>query len=192
MKNLHVILHPLLISVLGLGLFSSCTHREPNFIYMPDMVYSPAFKAQKEGSMRMPVKGTISRDYVSYKYGTDVDRAEKELRNPLRPTLKVLVRGQTQYNIYCSVCHGPSGEGNGSVTGGVGRFPQPPSLQSERAVKFQDGRFFHVMTAGQNLMPSYATQISVNDRWAIAHFVRALQRSMHPTAADQMAAEQGD
>ena len=71
--------------------------------------------------------------------------------------------------------------GDGSI---VPKFPRPPSLQSDKVRQWADGRIFHTITIGQNLMPSYATQISAGDRWAIIHYVRALQRAKHPTAED--------
>lgn len=170
---------------LGLGL-TACQHEEPNVIYMPDMVYTPALKAQKEGSMRMPVKGTVPRDFEPYHY-TDVETAGKELKNPLRPTKQVLVRGQAVFNTYCIVCHGPNGEGDGSI---VPKFPRPPSLQSDKVRGYPDGSIYHVISMGQNLMPSYASQIAPGDRWATIYYVRALQRAKHPSAEDLKAAEQ--
>lgn len=174
-----------LVSILSF-ILSSCRHEEPNAIYMPDMVYSPAFKAQKEGGMRMPVKGTIPQDFQPYPYGKDGEAAGLKLKNPLKPTQAILKRGQHIFNTYCIVCHGPAGEGDGSI---IPKFPRPPSLQSEKVSKWPDGRIYHVITAGQNLMPSYASQISSGDRWAVIHYVRALQRSKHPTPNDIKAAE---
>jgi mono/diheme cytochrome c family protein len=151
---------------------------------MPDMVYSPALKAQKEGSMRMPVKGTIERNFEPYHY-TDVTVAGRELKNPLQPTAQVLARGQSVFNTYCIVCHGPNGEGDGYI---VPKFPRPPSLQSDKIRGYPDGSIYHVISMGQNLMPSYASQISPGDRWATIYYVRALQRSKHPSADDMKAA----
>lgn len=169
---------------------SGCLHEEPNFIYMPDMVYSPAYKAQKEGAMRMPVAGTVPRDFEPYPYRDMHDPAQtvevgKLLKNPLPNTQRVLARGQTLFNTYCIVCHGPRGEGNGYV---VPKFPRPPSLQSDKIRGYQDGSIFHVITMGQNLMPSYASQILPEDRWAIIHYVRVLQHSMHPSPEELKAA----
>jgi mono/diheme cytochrome c family protein len=173
-----------ILLVYGLIGLSGCKHEEPGFIYMPDMVYSPAFKAQK-GQMRPPVEGTIPRDYTPYHY-TSVEEAGKALINPLTPTREVLARGQTIYNSYCIVCHGPHGEGDGNV---IPKFPRPPSLQSDKIRNYPDGSIFHVVTRGQNIMPSYASQISVGDRWATILYVRALQKSKHPSPEDLKAAE---
>jgi mono/diheme cytochrome c family protein len=166
--------------VLALG-FAACVHEEPNVIYMPEMVYSPAFKAQKEGAMRVPVQGTVPRGFESYPYKNNPEAAAKFLKNPLRPTRSVLERGQHIFRTYCAVCHGPEGEGNGSV---VPKFPRPPSLHSEKVRNWPDGSLYHVISEGQNLMPSYASQIAPQDRWAAIHYVRVLQRAKHPTAED--------
>jgi mono/diheme cytochrome c family protein len=153
---------------------------------MPDMVYSPAIKAQKEGSMKLPVKGTVPRDFVPYPY-TDRDVAGRSLKNPLQPTRAVLERGKYVFNIYCNVCHGPNGMGDGSV---VPKFPRPPSLQSDKVRNWPDGAIYDTITRGANLMPSYASQVSPGDRWAIIHYVRALQRSQNPSAEDVKKYEQ--
>lgn len=176
------------LMVVGLVLgTSSCRHSQPNVIYMPDMVYSPGFKAQKEGSMRVPVAGTVPRNHESYPYPKDAEKAGVELKNPLRPTQEVLERGKHVFNVYCLVCHGPSGEGDGSI---VPKFPRPPSLQSDKVRNWSDGRLYHTITMGQNLMPSYASQVAPGDRWAAILYIRALQRSKHPTPEDIKFAEQ--
>jgi Cytochrome C oxidase, cbb3-type, subunit III len=169
----------LLLSFLCLSL-TSCKHEENNFIYMPDMVYSPAFKAQK-GQMRPPVPGTVDRDHEVYHY-LSVEEAGKNLKNPLPRTMEVLKRGEFVFNTYCYECHGPAGEGNGPVTNGTPI--KPPTLISDKIRDYPDGSIFHVMTRGQTIMPSYASQILVKDRWAVVHYVRALQRAKRPTAED--------
>jgi mono/diheme cytochrome c family protein len=163
-------------------LLAGCTHEKPNFIYMPDMVYSPAFKAQKIGSMMMPVAGTVPRDFQSYHFPTDPnDFSGGGYKNPIRPTKTVLERGQFMFNTYCIECHGPNGEGDGTI---VPKFPRPPTLQSDKAIHYPDAYIFQMVSKGRNLMPSYASQISAEDRWTIIHYVRALQRSKHPTPDD--------
>jgi hypothetical protein len=180
----HLVLAAAIVSILALA---SCRHEEPNFIYMPDMVYSPAMKAQKEGAMRMPVEGTVSRDFVRYPYPNDPDGASK-MQNPLRPTMAVLERGKAVYNTYCIVCHGTNADGDGPV---AGKFPRPPTLHSDKVRGWTDGRIYHVIMMGQNnIMPSYAAQIAPGDRWAIIYYIRALQRSKHPSEQDLKAAQQ--
>ncbi len=178
-----ILVMSLILGFAGLG----CKHSKPNFIFMPDMYYSPALKAQEEGAMRTPVKGTVPRGFYSYDYAVENnEELGKRVANPLARTKAALLRGQNQYNTYCIVCHGAYGEGDGSV---VPKMPRPPSLQSEKIQNWPDGRIFHVISAGQNVMPSYASQISQEDRWAIIHYIRALQRAKNPTEADLKTAD---
>ncbi|MBI4925942.1 MAG: cytochrome c [Bdellovibrio sp.] len=176
------------VTLIAFGMTLGCSffkHERPDFIYMPDMVYSPAFKAQKEGAMREPPLGTVPRNFTPYLYSKDpikgAELAGKELTNLLARTEDVFVRGQVLFNTFCIVCHGKFGEGDGYI---VPKFPRPPSLQSDKVRTWPDGRIYHVISAGQNLMPSYATQIDTQDRWAIIHYIRALQRAKHPTPED--------
>jgi len=161
---------------------SACSrHEQPNVVFMPDMAYSPALKAQEEGSMRVPPKGTVPRGYQSYAYANTAAGAGAKLKNPLPRTSDVMKRGQATFNTYCLVCHGPAGEGDGTV---VPKFPRPPSLQSEKIRTMEDSGIYHIITMGQNLMPSYAAQVAPADRWALIHYIRALQRSKKPTTED--------
>jgi len=170
-----------------LFLVSACgKHKAPNVTFMPDMAYSPALKAQEEGSMRMPVAGTVPRNHQFYAYASDIEAAGRELKNPLQRTTETLKRGQMLYNAYCIVCHGSAGEGDGTI---VPKYPRPPSLQSDKIKTYADGKVFHVITVGQNLMPSYASQIDPIDRWALIHYLRALQRSKNPLPSDLEALE---
>lgn len=173
---------------MGISL-ASCDKKKPQRDYMPDMYHTTAFKAQsadkhaKDGSSnRTPPEGTIPRDYTPYKFKQNqAELAGRELKNPFKPTKANLLRGQKVYNTYCIVCHGPKGSGNGFV---VPPYPRPPSILTDKIRKWTDGRLFHVMTKGQNLMPSYSVQIAAADRWYVAHYVRVLQRANKPTAED--------
>ena len=92
---------------------------------------------------------------------------------PMTITKADLDRGQERYNIYCVVCHGKEGAGDGPL---VPKIPNPPAYTSSRVRTFPPGRIFHVITYGSGPMPSYASQLSVNDRWLIAAHVQTLQR----------------
>jgi len=156
--------------------FAACVHEEPNVIYMPDMVYGPAIKAQKVGSMRMPVEGTIPRNWTPYPYDkfSGGEQAGKDFKNPLQPSTKNLARGKHVFETFCTVCHGVKGHGDGPI---IPKFPMPPSLHSEKIRTWPDGRIYHVVTSGQGIMPTYAPQIAPEDRWALIHYIRQLQRS---------------
>jgi mono/diheme cytochrome c family protein len=157
--------------------------------YMPNMAYGPRLAAQHEDPMnpghsinRNPVPGTVPRGFTPYRFAQeDTVAAMRELSNPLPRTADVLGRGQRVFMNTCVVCHGPIGDGNGYI---VPVYPMPPSLLSEKVRAWPDSRIFHIISRGQNLMPSYASQILPEDRWAAVHYVRALQRAAHPTPAD--------
>jgi mono/diheme cytochrome c family protein len=108
--------------------------------------------------------------------GADVDQF------PFPITRDVLLRGQDRFNVYCTPCHGGTGSGDGMV---VQRgFSRPPSFHTDSLRQAPVGHFFDVMTNGFGAMPSYAAQVPVRDRWAIAGYIRALQLSQHATRDD--------
>ena len=97
---------------------------------------------------------------------------------PIPVTKELLDRGQERYNIYCIVCHGPVGKGDGMV---VRRgYPKPSSYHDDRLRNAPVGHFYDVITNGWGKMNGYASQISVVDRWAIVAYIRALQLSQNP------------
>ena len=97
-----------------------------------------------------------------------------------------LLRGQERFGIYCTPCHGPSGAGDGPVAK-RGFYP-PPSFH-DPALRTRDvGYFYEVIANGIRNMPSYARQVPVEDRWAIAAYVRALQLSRDADLTDIPAA----
>jgi len=103
---------------------------------------------------------------------------------PMTITKADLDRGQERYNIYCSVCHGMTGYGDGIVARRGFNRPSPASYHQDRLRHAPVGHFFDVMTNGWGAMPSYASQVPVEDRWRIAAYVRALQLSqMKPSTS---------
>lgn len=109
---------------------------------------------------------------------------------PFPVTRESLARGEERFNVYCAMCHGMTGEGDGMI---VRRgFRQPPSFHSEQ---LQPGNasaahMFDVITNGWGAMPSYSDMIPVEDRWRIIAYVRALQLTRRGRIEDVPAAEQ--
>ncbi len=101
---------------------------------------------------------------------------------PFAITAQELDRGEERFNIYCSMCHGQTGYGDGMI---VRRgFRRPPSLHDDRLRNESLGHFFDVITNGWGAMPSYTEEIPPRDRWAIIAYIRALQLSQNTPAAE--------
>ena len=130
--------------------------------------------------MRIPVDGTVSRGYIPYPFMGETNPAEV-LSNPYLPTKENLELGEKKYLTFCSPCHGNFGDGDSRLNE---QFPNPPSLHSDRAREFSDGWIYHVITNGQNIMPSYAPQITREERWAIVNYIRVLQRAKNADNSD--------
>jgi mono/diheme cytochrome c family protein len=106
---------------------------------------------------------------------------------PMPITAADLDRGQERFNIYCAVCHGRLGDGEGMI---VKRgFRKPPSFHDERLRNAPIGYIFDVETNGFGAMPDYASQVPPDDRWRIIAYIRALQLSQRGTLADVPANE---
>jgi mono/diheme cytochrome c family protein len=100
---------------------------------------------------------------------------------PLPVTQEVVARGRARYAIFCSACHGLTGNGDGMI---VRRgFRRAASFNDDRLRQAPVGHFFDAITNGWGAMPSYAAQIPVQDRWAIIAYIRALQVSQQNIAA---------
>ncbi len=177
-------------------LFSACGSKTEKTViqYMPHMHTTPVQKAQrgyeegngKGSSALMPPEGTVPRGFFPYRMKS-AQEAGRKLKNPLPFSPEMVKLGREKYNIYCSVCHGNRGIGDGPV---VPPYPIPKSLVSEQAREYADGHIYHVITKGQGVMPAYASQITEKDRWAIIHFVRVIQRAENPTKRDLELLEQ--
>jgi mono/diheme cytochrome c family protein len=94
---------------------------------------------------------------------------------PLPVTQELMARGQQRYNIYCLPCHDPAGTGNGIVK--KYGYATVRSLHEPIIARQGDGEIFNTITHGKATMMPYGSQISIEDRWAIVSYVRALQRS---------------
>ena len=130
--------------------------------------------------MRTPVEGTVARGFIPYPYSGQTNPTEV-LSNPYLPTKENIELGKGKYFTYCSPCHGYFADGDSRLRG---QFPNPPTLHSKRARDFNDGMIYHIITNGQNVMPSYTSQITREERWAIVNYVRVLQRAKNASDSD--------
>jgi mono/diheme cytochrome c family protein len=159
-------------------------HDQPKYIPLRQSTF---FADQR--SARPFVPGTVARGQLhedTLLYTGKVNGVDAAVF-PFPVDDEVMARGRERFNIYCSPCHGRTGQGDGMV---VRRgFRRPPSYHLDRLRDAPVGHFFDVMTNGFGAMPDYAVQVSPRDRWAIAAYIRALQLSEHATVADVPEAE---
>ncbi|MGZ4983603.1 MAG: c-type cytochrome, partial [Chthoniobacterales bacterium] len=101
---------------------------------------------------------------------------------PLPVTKELMLRGEQRFNITCALCHGAAAAGNG-ITKQFG-LATVVTLQDDRIRKMADGEIFNTITHGKNTMLAYGPNLTVNDRWAIITYLRALQRSQNATDKD--------
>jgi mono/diheme cytochrome c family protein len=154
----------------------------PKSIPVVHMLDQPRLDPQRESrffsdgfGMRMPVPGTVRRGDLPYRIG-DEDAAGL-IPNPLPRTGEVLKRGRQAFMTYCSLCHGILGDGTTSLTAAYGA--KPTNLHAQTIRDLPDGKIYHVIVSGKNAMPSYRADLDEDSRWAVVHYVRALQRALN-------------
>jgi hypothetical protein len=163
-----------------------------------DMDFQPKYLPQQASglfadgrAMRPPVSGTVAADRVVDDDHLLLGRTDDKPATtfPITVTLELMKRGQSRYNIYCAPCHGLAGDGDGIVSEKAfereePKWVRPFSLYSQSVVEMPVGQLYQTISTGVRTMPGYASQIAVEDRWAIAAYVRALQRSRNATLED--------
>lgn len=176
----------LLVAVAGASWFLRTSVASTNFEFLPDMAHSARYAAFSSNpnfpdgmTLQPPPAGTIARENKLLHYTSapaDALRAGEGLSNPLGAgSDNSIQRGAKVFATYCAVCHGSDGVGMGPVA--QRGFPPPPSLLLSHAMQMKDGQIFHVLTYGQNNMPSYASQLTEHDRWNVITYVRSIQSS---------------
>lgn len=162
-------------------------NNHPGYDFFPDMAYSQAYETDTENpnfkdgkTMREPVIGTVSRDFIPYPYQkTDQDRllAGKVIKNVMPYSRENIERGKAVYNAYCQICHGETGDGKGFLFTS-GKYPYPPaSLINAKMKATPDGEVYHVITVGFGIMGAYGSQVRPDDRWkTIMYIQRELQK----------------
>jgi len=161
-----------------------------------DMQNQPKMIPQRESvifadhrSARPQIENTVARgqlDEDSYFYtgtvpGANGYREEKDLL-PFPATLTVLQKGQERFNIYCTPCHSRVGNGLGAI---VQRGYKPAGNLNDQVRRAQPlSHYFYVMTHGYGAMPDYSAQLTPEERWAVAAYIRALQLSQNATEKD--------
>ena len=183
----------------------SCGKRDensPGVEFMPDMYRSNSLEyyqthtvdGQVEMNAKEPVKGTVARGYLPYTYENTPEGYEKagtNLKNPLtaKSREEYEKEGEVIYGKFCVHCHGATGEGDGKV--GAKLPGLPPAYSS---LKISEGKIFHSITYGKNMMGQHASQLNQEERWKLVYFVQKLQNAGKVGAAgsDSVTVEQFD
>jgi mono/diheme cytochrome c family protein len=156
----------------------------PPMVHMQEQPRLDVYKASelfKDGhGMQLPVAGTVARGYLPYLIESPEQAAA--LVNPLPRTSEVLQKGRTVWNNRCGVCHGALGNGVPTLTAAYGA--KPANLQAQTFREYPDGKIYHVIMVGKNAMPSYAADLTDDERWAVVHYLRVLQRAQNAKDED--------
>jgi mono/diheme cytochrome c family protein len=192
------------VAVVGILGFRGTHFRNPPWYIFPDMEWQLKLRPQKPNtffanglSSQLPVPGTIPRSAPIqtaagpvYPYedapvntGRIAGTTNFVELNPLPITAGLLRRGQQRFTINCSPCHGQLGDGTG-ITKKINAMAVVANLHDKRIVEMPDGELFFVITNGRNLMGAYGANVTVEDRWAIIAYLRALQLSQLATSDD--------
>jgi mono/diheme cytochrome c family protein len=160
---------PLLGPLLGVLALAACK-RENMYSQGKSETWDRSAFFAKQQSMQRPVPGTVARDAPN-----------PPAPQPATISAAMLARGHERFDIYCTPCHGRTGDGQGMI---VQRgFPQPPSFHSKRLLKAKAALFYDTITHGHGVMYSYADRVPSADRWAIIAYIRALQLSQDADVA---------
>ncbi|MBR9920629.1 MAG: cytochrome c [Bacteroidetes bacterium] len=131
-----------------------------------------------EEGVSIPLNG-----HVPYYYENTEEerlRATAEIiANPFPITDEGMARAEDLYNIYCGICHGEKGDGAGYIVrDDGGKYPaQPANFLLEEFVNASNGRYYHAIMYGKNVMGGYADKLSFEERWQVIHYIRGLQAS---------------
>lgn len=161
----------LLLAAAGCTRFDRAVGRVPWFSTMRDQVAIRPFEAPRltppDGSVPLwPVEDSLDI------YGEGLAAVDR-LVNPVAPTPETMTRARRLFETYCAVCHGPSGQGNGTVAGRIGYVPD---LTADMTKQRSDGYLYAIVRHGRGVMPRYGDRIrDPNDRWAVVRYVRQLQ-----------------
>lgn len=167
--------------------FASCKKdSRPNYQFMPNMYEPVGYEAYSESDAfkngveaQLPAEGTIARGHELYEYkntNEDYELAKINLKSPLDSTQIDEIRGGQLFGIYCAICHGNKGDGQGNLVKrekilGVPAYNDPGRVLTP-------GSIYHVIYYGKNTMGSYANQLKEEERWQVVNYVMKLKSEL--------------
>ena len=173
--------------VLAIAGFRGSISRKPPIELFADMARQPRLRPQAPSEMfsdgrgsRSQPEGTVARGMVysnlPINTGHTPDNKFFVETNPLPITPELLALGRDRFGVFCATCHGLQADGN-SVSRKIGAMPIVANLHDKRIAVMTDGELFNTVSNGKNLMSAYGNSLSVQERWAVIAYVRALQLS---------------
>ena len=178
------ILKHISLLVLIMSITSCFDPSKPNYQYFPNMYESVGYKTYQESDAfpngiqaQLPVEGSVPRGWQPYEYedsNEGYESAKLNLKSPLVNNEENLKNGKKMYDIYCSVCHGSKGDGQGILMERE-KFLGIPSY-ADRDIT--EGSIYHVLMHGINLMGSHSGQVDDQERWQIAQYVLKLREDL--------------
>lgn len=184
--SINKILNIAIVCMVSLSLSSCFNEEKPNYQYMPNMYQSVGYNTYGDyeifpgGQEAMtPPENTIPRGWKPYEYensNAGLLLAKEQLKNPLPITKKNLEEGEHLFNLYCSICHGKKGDGQGILVKRE-KFLGVPSY-ADPGRNITEGGIYHVEMYGLNAMGSHASQTSEKERWQIAMHVLNLKAAL--------------
>jgi mono/diheme cytochrome c family protein len=176
----------ILVIILMIAIVSCKKDSRPNYQFMPNMYEPVGYETYGEydvfpgqQSAMLPVEGTIARGYSLFDYGSSNDeflRAKAEVMSPLDSTQVDLNRGKELYDIYCGICHGNKGDGQGNLVKREKILGIPSYDDVGRAIN--EGSTYHTIYYGKNAMGSYANQLNEEERWQVVAYVLKLKSDL--------------
>ena len=158
----------------------------PNYQYMPNMYESVGYETYGENELyengmaaRTPAEGSIPRGFVPFDIENSTEGyefAKATLRTPLDSTQIDLERGKELYDIYCGICHGNKGDGQGKLVKREKILGIPSYDDAGRAIN--EGSIYHTIYYGKNAMGSYANQLNEEERWQVVSYVLKLKADL--------------
>lgn len=161
----------------------------PNYQFMPNMYESVGYETYGESSAfkngveaQLPAEGSVARGYVPFDIDNTLEGytlAKETVKNPLDSTQVNVEKGKVLYDIYCAICHGTKGDGQGNLVKREKILGIPSYDDAGRAIN--EGSIYHTIYYGKNAMGSYANQLNVEERWQVVNYVMQLKSELEGT-----------
>lgn len=192
MNKLKIVSCAILTAAIATGMVSCGDKKSPGLEFARNMYDPIAYNPDQPNdnfangqTAQTPPAGTMPVGYDPVdEYPNTMDgynAASVSLKNPLPATKQTMEEGKVLYDHMCSHCHGEQGKGDGAIIG-QGKFPPPPSYSTGNSSRggtmkdLTDGKIFHTITYGLNLMGPHRTQLNPTERWKIVMYVHELQK----------------